>query len=197
MEKIILGIDPGTNVMGFGVIRAEDKKLSVLEIGVIELQKLNDPYVKLQKIYKKLTEIVEKYCPDEMALEAPFYGKNVQSMLKLGRAQGVAMAVGLSRDIVIHEYAPRKIKLSITGTGAASKEQVASILSKMLQYENDQKYLDATDALAVAVCHYYETSKPIIPTDNKKQKSIKTTKSSQSWAQFIAQHSDRVVTPKK
>ena len=118
-------------------------------------------------------------------------------MLKLGRAQGVAMAVGLSRDIVIHEYAPRKIKLSITGTGAASKEQVASILSKMLQYENDQKYLDATDALAVAVCHYYETSKPIIPTDNKKQKSIKTTKSSQSWAQFIAQHSDRVVTPKK
>lgn len=197
MEKIILGIDPGTNVMGFGVIRVEGKKLSVLEIGVIELQKLNDPYVKLQKIYKKLTEIVEKYCPDEMALEAPFYGKNVQSMLKLGRAQGVAMAVGLSRDIVIHEYAPRKIKLSITGTGAASKEQVASILSKMLQYENDQKYLDATDALAVAVCHYYETSKPIIPTDNKKQKTIKTTKSSQSWAQFIAQHRDRVVTPKK
>ncbi len=197
MEKIILGIDPGTNIMGFGVIRVDGKKLSVLEIGVIELQKLNDPYVKLQKIYKKLTEIVEKYSPDEMALEAPFYGKNVQSMLKLGRAQGVAMSVGLSRDIVIHEYAPRKIKLAITGTGAASKEQVASILSKMLQYENDQKYLDATDALAVAVCHYYETSKPIIPTDNKKQKSIKTTKSSQSWAQFIAQHSDRVVDPKK
>ncbi len=192
MEKIILGIDPGTNVMGFGLIKAEGRQLSVLEIGVIELQKLQDPYTKLQKIYKTLTSIVEKYAPDEMALEAPFYGKNVQSMLKLGRAQGVAMSVGVSHDIVIHEYAPRKIKLAITGTGAASKEQVAAILSKMLKYENDQKYLDATDALAVAVCHYYEMSKPVIPEAKKKAK-IPTKKSSQSWEQFIAQHSDRIV----
>lgn len=194
MEKIILGIDPGTNVMGFGLIKVEGKSLSVLEIGVIELQKITDPYTKLQKIYKTLTELVEKYAPDEMALEAPFYGKNVQSMLKLGRAQGVAMSVGVAHDIVIHEYAPRKIKLAITGTGAASKEQVAAILSKMLKYENDQKYLDATDALAVAVCHYYQISKPVLPESTTKSKTIvKTRKSSQSWSQFVAQHTDRVV----
>ncbi|MCQ2958559.1 MAG: crossover junction endodeoxyribonuclease RuvC [Bacteroidales bacterium] len=193
MEKVILGIDPGTNVMGFGLIQVEGKTLSVLEIGAIELQKIGDPYLKLQKIYKTLTELVEKYAPDEMALEAPFYGKNVQSMLKLGRAQGVAMSVGVAHDMVIHEYAPRKIKLSITGTGAAAKEQVAAILSKMLRYENNQKYLDATDALAVAVCHYYEISKPAIPEPSKTKKVISTKKSSQSWAQFIALHSDRVV----
>ena len=130
MEKIILGIDPGTNVLGYGLLKVEGKTLSVLEIGVVEMQKIGDPYVKLQKIYKTLSEIVERYAPDEMALEAPFYGKNVQSMLNLGRAQGVAMAVGLSRDIVIHESAPRKITLSITGSGAASKEQVSAVLSK-------------------------------------------------------------------
>ncbi len=197
MEKIILGIDPGTNVMGFGLIKVEGRLLSVLEIGVIELQKIADPYTKLQKIYKTLTEIVEKYAPDEMALEAPFYGKNVQSMLKLGRAQGVAMSVAVAHDIVIHEYAPRKIKLAITGTGAASKEQVAAILSKMLQYENNQKYLDATDALAVAVCHYYQISKPVLPESTTKSKAVvKTRKSSQSWAQFIAQNADRVVKKK-
>lgn len=197
MEKVILGIDPGTNVMGYGLIKVEGKSLSVLEIGAIELQKIDDPYLKLQKIFKTLTEIVEKYAPDEMALEAPFFGKNVQSMLKLGRAQGVAMAVGLIRDIVIHEYAPRKIKLSITGNGAAAKEHVAAILSKMLQYETNQKYLDATDALAVAVCHYFETSKPEIPQEKSKSKTKNTTKkSSQSWAQFVAQHADRVVKKK-
>lgn len=194
MEKIILGIDPGTNVLGYGLIKVEGKKLSVIEIGAIEMQKLNDPYVKLQKICKTLTEIVEKYCPDEMALEAPFYGKNVQSMLKLGRAQGVAMAVGLARDIVIHEYAPRKIKLAITGTGAASKEQVAAFLSKMIPFEDNQKYLDATDALAVAVCHYFQLSKPrIAETKSKTSAATKTPKSKQSWAQFVSQHSDRVV----
>ena len=194
MEKIILGIDPGTNVMGYGLIKVVGKQLSVIEIGVIVMQKLNDPYVKLQKICKSLTEIVEKYCPDEMALEAPFYGKNVQSMLKLGRAQGVAMAIGLSRDIVIHEYAPRKIKLAITGTGAASKEQVASILSKMMKYENNQKYLDATDALAVAVCHYFQLSKPQIAEAKTKASAVtKTPKSKQSWAQFVSQNTDRVI----
>jgi len=198
MEKIILGIDPGTNVMGFGLIRAENKVLSVLEIGVIELQKIKDPYLKLRKIYTSLTEIVEKYAPDEMALEAPFYGKNVQSMLKLGRAQGVAMSVGLSRDIVIHEYAPRKIKMAITGTGAAAKEQVAAVLSKMLRYENNQKYLDATDALAVAVCHYYNTLKPEIPHSTTKSKTVVRSKTSaSSWAQFIAQNADRVVNVNK
>ena len=184
--------------MGFGLIRAENKVLSVLEIGVIELQKIKDPYLKLRKIYTSLTEIVEKYAPDEMALEAPFYGKNVQSMLKLGRAQGVAMSVGLSRDIVIHEYAPRKIKMAITGTGAAAKEQVAAVLSKMLRYENNQKYLDATDALAVAVCHYYNTLKPEIPQSTSKAKSaVKTKSTTSSWAQFIAQNADRVVNVNK
>lgn len=194
MEKIILGIDPGTNVLGYGLLKVEGKTLSVLEIGVVEMQKIGDPYVKLQKIYKTLSEIVERYAPDEMALEAPFYGKNVQSMLKLGRAQGVAMAVGLSRDIVIHEYAPRKIKLSITGSGAASKEQVSAVLSKMLRYENTQKYLDATDALAVAVCHYYQISKPNFDEVEKstKKTSVKHGKK-QSWEQFVVQNSNRVI----
>lgn len=194
MEKIILGIDPGTNVLGYGLLKVEGKTLSVLEIGVVEMQKIGDPYVKLQKIYKTLSEIVERYAPDEMALEAPFYGKNVQSMLKLGRAQGVAMAVGLSRDIVIHEYAPRKIKLSITGSGAASKEQVSAVLSKMLRYENTQKYLDATDALAVAVCHYYQISKPNFDEVEKltKKTPVKHGKK-QSWEQFVVQNSNRVI----
>lgn len=196
MEKVILGIDPGTNVMGYGLIKVEGKILEVLEIGAIELQKISDPYAKLQKIYSILTAIVEKYAPDEMALEAPFFGKNVQSMLKLGRAQGVAMAVGVSHDIVIHEYAPRKIKLSITGNGAAAKEQVAAILSKMMRYENNQRYLDATDALAVAVCHYYELSKPKLEEASQSVKKRKATprKSSQSWAQFVSQHSNRIVS---
>lgn len=193
MEKIILGIDPGTNVMGYGLLMVEGKRMSVLEIGVIELQKISDTYLKLRKIYEVLTEIVEKFSPDEMALEAPFFGKNVQSMLKLGRAQGVAMAVGLQRDIVIHEYAPRKIKMAITGNGAASKEQVAAILSKMLQYENNQKYLDATDALAVAVCHFYESTKPQLPESKTKAKVPTTRKTSQSWAQFLSRNSDRIV----
>lgn len=194
MEKIILGIDPGTNVLGYGLLKVEGKTLSVLEIGVVEMQKIGDPYVKLQKIYKTLSEIVERYAPDEMALEAPFYGKNVQSMLKLGRAQGVAMAVGLSRDIVIHEYAPRKIKLSITGSGAASKEQVSAVLSKMLRYENTQRYLDATDALAVAVCHYYQISKPNFDEVEKSTKKtpVKHGKK-QSWEQFVVQNSNRVI----
>jgi len=192
MEKIILGIDPGTNVLGYGLLKVEGNKLSVIDLGVVELQKINDTYVKLQKIYQVLTEVVEKYCPDEMALEAPFFGKNVQSMLKLGRAQGVAMTVGLQRDIVIHEYAPRKIKMAITGNGAASKEQVDAILSKMMTYEH-QKYLDATDALAVAVCHYYQISKPQIPEAESKTKAKTPRKAKQSWAQFIAQNSDRVV----
>ncbi|MBQ4214657.1 MAG: crossover junction endodeoxyribonuclease RuvC, partial [Bacteroidales bacterium] len=138
--------------------------------------------------------IVERYAPDEMALEAPFYGKNVQSMLKLGRAQGVAMAVGLSRDIVIHEYAPRKIKLSITGSGAASKEQVSAVLSKMLRYENTQKYLDATDALAVAVCHYYQISKPNFDEVEKStKKTLVKHGKKQSWEQFVVQNSNRVI----
>ena len=194
MEKIILGIDPGTNVLGYGLLKVEGKALSVLEIGVVEMQKIGDPYVKLQKIYKTLSDIVERYAPDEMALEAPFYGKNVQSMLKLGRAQGVAMSVGLSRDIVIHEYAPRKIKLSITGSGAASKEQVSAVLSKMLRYENTQKYLDATDALAVAVCHYYQISKPNFEEVEKstKKTAVKHAKK-QSWEQFVMQNSNRVI----
>lgn len=182
MEKIILGIDPGTTVMGYGLIKIEGKKMSVITIGVINLKKYTDHYLKLQKIYNRLDGLIEEFCPDEMALEAPFYGKNVQSMLKLGRAQGVAMAAGLKYNIPITEYAPRKIKVAITGTGTASKEQVAAMLSKMLKTEASPEYLDATDALAVAVCHYYQISNPI----------LKDAGGAKTWKEFVANNPKRV-----
>jgi len=182
VEKIILGIDPGTSIMGYGLIKVVDKKISLITLGVINLSKYTDHYIKLQKIYNRLVGIIEEFCPDEMALEAPFYGKNVQSMLKLGRAQGVAMAAGLKFDIPITEYAPRKIKVAITGTGTASKEQVASMLARTLHTEEKPEYLDATDALAVAVCHYYQISNPLMAGS----------KSFNSWKDFINQNPNRI-----
>jgi len=144
--------------MGYAIIKIEKTKAVPISLGVIELKKFKDHYLKLQNIYKRVQALVDEYLPDDLALEAPFYGKNVQSMLKLGRAQGVAMAAGLSRDVPIFEYAPRKVKMSITGNGSASKEQVAGMLEKLLNCKLDNQMLDATDALGVALCHYYQTS---------------------------------------
>ncbi len=154
-ENIILGIDPGTNVMGYGLILCKGQKISLMQYGVIHLSKYKNHEIKLKKIFDRVSELITEYAPDEVALEAPFYGKNVQSMLKLGRAQGVAMAAALSKDLPINEYAPKKVKQSVTGNGNASKEQVASMIQTLLKFDNAQNLLDATDALAVAVCHHF------------------------------------------
>lgn len=156
MDKVILGIDPGTTIMGYGLIHVKGKKMELLNFGVIHLSKLEDHSDKLKKIFERTLAIIDEYHPDEFAVEAPFFGKNVQSMLKLGRAQGVSMAAALYRNIPITEYAPRKIKQSITGSGTASKEQVASMLKTLLKIKEMPKHLDATDGLAAAVCHYFQ-----------------------------------------
>ena len=181
-DKIILGLDPGTNFMGYGILGLEGKKPRTIALGVIHLQKIPDHYMRLNRIYERVLGLVEQYLPDEMAIEAPFFGKNVQSMLKLGRAQGVAMAAALARDVPITEYEPRKIKMAITGNGAASKEQVKEMLKRILSLSDQQMpgELDASDALAVALCLFYESSKPIPSTGSK------------SWKDFIAKNPDRV-----
>jgi crossover junction endodeoxyribonuclease RuvC len=155
-EKIILGLDPGTTVMGYGIICVHGSKLQLLQFGVIHLSKYEGHELKLKKIFDRVLSLVDEYKPDEVALEAPFFGKNVQSMLKLGRAQGVAMAAALFREVPITEYAPRKIKQSVTGNGNASKEQVAKMLMTLLAIHELPKLLDATDALAVAICHHFQ-----------------------------------------
>ena len=161
-EKIILGIDPGTNVMGYGVIRVEGNKAEMVTMGVIDLRKMSDPYLRLGHIFERVTGIIDSFLPDEMAIEAPFFGKNVQSMLKLGRAQGVAIAAAIQRDIPIHEYAPLKIKMAITGNGQASKEQVAGMLTRLLKLNAEElpQFLDATDALGAAYRHFMQMGKP-------------------------------------
>ncbi|HAW51818.1 MAG TPA: crossover junction endodeoxyribonuclease RuvC [Flavobacteriales bacterium] len=155
-EKIIIGIDPGTNIMGYGIIKIIDKKITLLSMGSVHLTKIGDPYLKLKRIFDRTLALIDEYHPDEMAIEAPFYGKNVQSMLKLGRAQGVSISAALSRDISITEYMPKKVKMSITGNGNSSKEQVAAMLANILSYKEVPKHLDATDGLAVAVCHFFQ-----------------------------------------
>lgn len=155
-EKIILGLDPGTNVMGYGIILAKSSVLKLLQFGVIHLGKYDSHELKLKKIFDRVLSILDEFNPDEVALEAPFYGKNVQSMLKLGRAQGVAMSAALYRQIPIVEYAPKKVKQSVTGNGNASKEQVAKMLMTLFKFKEAPKLMDATDALAVAVCHHYQ-----------------------------------------
>lgn len=155
-EKIILGIDPGTSVMGYGIIKVKKQQLELLQFGVIHLKKYVGHELKLKKIFERIISLIDDYHPDEVALEAPFFGKNIQSMLKLGRAQGVAMAAALSRDIPITEYAPKKVKQSVTGNGNASKEQVAAMLQTLLKFKDLPKLLDATDALSVAICHHYQ-----------------------------------------
>lgn len=181
-DKIILGIDPGTNMLGYGLLQIIGKEMSLIAIGVIDLQKFDNHYIKLQKIFERTLHLVEQYKPDELAIEAPFYGKNVQSMLKLGRAQGVAMAAGLYRSVPIFEYSPRTIKQSITGNGSASKEQVAAFLKNMLKIEELPSQLDATDGLAAAVCHYFQS-----------KIQIKTTSAS-GWKDFINKNPDRVAS---
>lgn len=180
-EKIILGIDPGTNVMGYGVIHISGKKAEMLALGVIDLRKYGDHYLKLGHIFERITGIIDSYLPDEMAIEAPFFGKNVQSMLKLGRAQGVAMAAAIQRQVPITEYAPMKIKMAITGVGTASKEQVADMLRRMMHLDREEmgKFLDATDALAAAYCHFLQMGKP--ESDRKYS----------SWKDFVNKNKDR------
>ncbi len=155
-EQIILGMDPGTNLMGYGIILCEGSKMTMLDMGILDMRKLDDHHVKLKEIFDQTVSLIDKYHPDHLAIEAPFFGKNVQSMLKLGKAQGVAIAAALSRDIPITEYSPKRIKQAITGRGAASKEQVASMLQSLLKIKTLPKHLDATDGLAAAVCHFFQ-----------------------------------------
>jgi crossover junction endodeoxyribonuclease RuvC len=178
-EKVILGLDPGTQVMGYGVICIRSTRLRLIQYGVIHLSKYGGHELRLKKIFERVSNLLEEYAPDEVALEAPFYGKNVQSMLKLGRAQGVAMAAALSREVPIVEYAPKKIKQSVTGNGNASKEQVAKMLMTLLTIKELPKLLDATDALAVAVCHHF-------------QKGVVSGAKSRSWEAFVKDHPKRV-----
>ncbi|MBC8320946.1 MAG: crossover junction endodeoxyribonuclease RuvC [Bacteroidetes bacterium] len=158
MERIILGIDPGTNIMGYGLIHQTGNQIRLITMGILKLSTYNNHGLKLKKIFERTLGIIEEYNPDEIAFEAPFFGKNVQSMLKLGRAQGVAMAAGLYKNIPIFEYSPKKVKQSITGNGNASKEQVAAMLVNIVEFDEPPEYLDATDGLATAVCHYFQGS---------------------------------------
>ncbi len=173
-----MGLDPGTNVMGYGVIAVKKTSLILLQYGVIHLSRYTGHELKLKKIYDRVINLIEEYLPDEVALEAPFYGKNIQSMLKLGRAQGVAMAAALSRNIPINEYAPKKVKQSVTGNGNASKEQVSAMILTLLQIKDAPKLLDATDALAVALCHHYQ--------GGRKVQNVK------SWKAFLSENPDRM-----
>jgi crossover junction endodeoxyribonuclease RuvC len=179
-EKIILGLDPGTTVMGYGIISIAGSKITLLQFGVIHLSKYESHELRLKKIFDRVLSIIDEYHPDEVALEAPFYGKNVQSMLKLGRAQGVAMSAALYREIPIVEYAPKKVKQAVTGNGNASKEQVAKMLMTLLAIKELPKLLDATDALAVAMCHHF-------------QKGALKSKES-SWSSFLKNNPKKILT---
>lgn len=183
-DRIIMGIDPGTNIMGYGVLGICGKSPEVVVMGVIRLNKFESHYMRLKRIHERVLGLVEQYLPDELAIEAPFFGKNVQSMLKLGRAQGVAMVAALMRDIPITEYAPLSIKQAVTGSGSASKERVATMLMHVLSIPKERMpgVLDATDALAAALTHFYETSRPV---------STRKTATS-SWEAFIKANPDRI-----
>ena len=179
-ERIILGIDPGTTIMGFGLIKVVGKRMEFIQMNELNLKKYDDHYIKLKLIFERTIELIDTHNPDEIAIEAPFFGKNVQSMLKLGRAQGVAMAAGLSREVAITEYLPKKIKMAITGNGNASKEQVAKMLQSVLGLKTLPKNLDATDGLAAAVCHFYNSGR------------ISVGKSYSGWDAFVKQNANRV-----
>lgn len=180
-DRIILGIDPGTNILGYGLIHNKDKKIDLITMNVIKLNKLTDQHLKLKKIFEETLGIIEKYKPDELAIESQFFGKNVQSMLKLGRAQGVAIAAALYKSIPVFEYSPRKIKQAITGKGSASKEQVAMMLARIIAIDTPAEYFDATDALGVAVCHYFQKT----GTPDKKNYT--------GWKAFVSNNPGRVV----
>ena len=189
LDKVILGIDPGTNVLGYGVLHIQGKRVEVKAMGVIDLRRCKDVYLKLGRIYEQVTKLLQEFLPDELSIEAPFFGKNVQSMLKLARAPRVAIAPAISRDVPIHEYAPLKIKQAITGNGAASKEQVAAMLGKVLHLDAAESvpFLDATDALAAADCHFLQTSRP----------QPAAGASTHSWAAFARANADRVSTGRR
>lgn len=200
-ERIIMGIDPGTNVLGYGVLRVVGRKAEMLTLGVIDMRRVPDIYLKLGRIYERVIGIIDSFHPDEIAIEAPFFGKNAQTMLKLGRAQGVAIAAAMARQVPIHEYAPMQIKQAITGRGSASKEQVAALVQRQLQIPqetiNSVPFLDATDALAAAYCHHIGTMHPqkaaLSGLSMTKTGETRRTKS-QSWAQFAANNANRIST---
>ena len=181
-ERIILGIDPGTLVMGYGIIRIIGNRPMIETMGVLQLSKYEDHYLRLRRIFERVLSLIDQYSPDELAIESPFFGKNVQSMLKLGRAQGVAMAAALERDIPIFEYAPLKIKMSITGNGNASKEQVAGILQRYFHIPEEMMLpqLDATDGLAAALCHFFQSNNPV------------SEKKYTNWKDFISKNPDKI-----
>ena len=181
-DKIVLGIDPGTQILGFGVIHLSGKRSKYVDMGVVNLKKEKDHFMTLKRITEEVTALIEKYLPDEMAIESPFYGKNPQVMLKLGRAQGAAMAAALMRDIPIFEYAPRSVKLAVTGQGSASKEQVATMVQRILGIDSPQEYADATDALSIALCHCFNRIAPL-------GSHAKTT----SWENFIRNNPNKVI----
>lgn len=196
----IMGIDPGTNYMGYGVLEIEGRTVRSVVLGDIDLHKLADPYAKLRYIFERVGALIEEYAPQEVALESPFFGENVQSMLKLGRAQGVAMAAALSRDRQVFEYAPMRIKQAITGRGSATKEQVAAIVCRILTIDQPSRRLDATDGMAVALCHYFATASPLNAAlgDERKKglgggKKAASKGGSQSWEQFLKKHPDREI----
>ena len=181
----ILGVDPGTNILGYAVLEVRGSELKILDFGVFKLAGYEDHHEKLKEIFLQLQEIIETYLPDQLAIEAPFYGKNVQSMLKLGRAQGVAMAAAITMGLEIQEYAPKKIKQAVTGNGNASKEQVAAMLESILKIKISSKHLDATDALGVAVCHY-----------NQSNSVVAGLKKHNGWASFVKNNPDKIQTGK-
>jgi crossover junction endodeoxyribonuclease RuvC len=180
-DEIILGVDPGTNLLGYAIIAVKGREIEVITLGVLKLAKYSDQYAKLQKIFEKMSALIEQYKPQEFAIEAPFFGKNVQSMLKLGRAQGVCMAAALHHNLPVAEYSPRRVKQSITGRGAASKEQVSGMLHHQIRFEDLTSSLDASDALAVAMCHHYSKASP----------GTKTT-SYTGWEAFLKDNPGRV-----
>ncbi len=184
-DRVILGIDPGTNIMGYGVIHEKGKIVECVGFGIVDMRKMDGHFNKLKHIYERTLQLIDGFKPDELSIEAPFQGKNVQSMLKLGRAQGAAIAAALTRTVPIYEYAPRKIKLAITGSGAASKEQVAGMLQKLLKLEELPEKLDATDGLAAALCHYYQRTGPVSDVKCK------------DWKDYVAKNSIKIEAAKK
>lgn len=180
-EKIILGIDPGTNILGYGIIRIDARGPHYLTMGVFDLRKIKEPFEKLANIFSGVNELIEEYHPDELAVESPFYGKNVQVVLKLGRAQGAAITAAVMHGLPVAEYAPRKAKIAICGNGAASKEQVAMMIGKTLKVDLDPKHLDATDALAIALCHHYQQSNPLAAVGGRSD-----------WNKFLENNPDRI-----
>ena len=180
-QKIILGIDPGTNILGYGIISVDSKGPHYVDMGVFDLRKITDPFEKLANIFSGVGELIEVHKPDSVAVESPFYGKNAQVILKLGRAQGAALTAAVMRGIPVAEYAPRKAKIAICGNGAASKEQVCMMIQKTLKVELDPKHLDATDALAIALCHHYQMSNPLAGTSGKTD-----------WKKFLQNNPDRI-----